>query len=46
MTMIDERRLWPLIEARAEATPDALMVLADEAERAARRGRIGGQGRG
>ncbi|MEY2568434.1 MAG: cyclohexanecarboxylate-CoA ligase [Actinomycetota bacterium] len=33
MTMIDERRLWPLIEARAEATPDALMVLADEAER-------------
>jgi acyl-CoA synthetase (AMP-forming)/AMP-acid ligase II len=33
MTSIDERRLWPLIEARAADTPDALLVLTDEFER-------------
>jgi cyclohexanecarboxylate-CoA ligase len=25
--MLDERRLWPLIEARAAATPDARMLV-------------------
>jgi cyclohexanecarboxylate-CoA ligase len=33
MTTIDERRLWPLIEARATDTPDDLLVLIDEFDR-------------
>ncbi|MBV8690341.1 MAG: AMP-binding protein [Actinobacteria bacterium] len=31
--MIDERRLWPLIEARAAETPDAPLIVTDESGR-------------
>jgi len=32
MTLLEQRALWPLVEARAEATPEALFAV-DEAER-------------